>query len=93
MPTAQNKRLDVGERRAEAGTGVPFRSAVLAVLTFYVLAGALNGRHLHEGASRREFGPSRTFWMTLTAPLDRISRTVGLDRFRSVFEPLLEDSP
>jgi len=93
MPTSQNKYLDVGERRADASAGVPFRSALLAVGIFYVVAGLLNGHHLHEGASRREYGASRTFWMSLTAPLDIISRSAGLDRFRRLFEPILEDSP
>ncbi|MCC5846314.1 MAG: hypothetical protein JJU05_18855 [Verrucomicrobia bacterium] len=88
-----NKTLDVGERRAAANAGVSFRAALMAVAVFYVVAGLLNGHHLHEGASRREYGGERTFWMTLTLPLDRLSRSAGLERFRRLFEPILEDSP
>lgn len=92
MRPSQNHQLDVGERRALTGAGVPLRSCVAGVLVFYLLAGALNGHALHESASRREFGPARTAWMTLTAPLSRISRATGLYRFRAWFDSLLEDS-
>lgn len=85
--------IDVGERRAASATGLAFRQVLLSVMIFYVVAGALNGHHLHEAASRRAYGPGRTFWMTVTAPLDRISQAAGLYRFRQFFEPVLENNP
>lgn len=86
------RNIDVGDRRAAAQAGVPFKQAVIAVLAFYLVAATLNGRAIHEQASRRTYGPVRTVWMRATAPLHWVS-TRTLDSFRSLFENVLEDEP
>ena len=82
--------IDVGDRRAEAGAGVPLRSTLVALMVFYAAAMLLNGRHLHEAAARRPYGPGRTFWMALTAPFHHAAVTLRLDAFRARFEILQE---
>lgn len=93
MPTSSLKQPDIGERRAAASIGLPFRSVLLAVGVFYVTAGLLNGHALHERVLRREYGRERSVWMAITAPLDQLSRAAGLHRFRLLFEPVLENTP
>ncbi len=91
MSDEKEKQPDVGERRAAANMGSPFRSALLAVFVFYIAAGILNGRALHENASRRPYGAARDIWMAATAPLHWISTATGADRIRASFETILED--
>ncbi len=85
--------MDVGQRRAETQVGVSLRRACVAFLVFYLAAAVLNGRALHEGASRRPYGAARDVWMTATAPLRWAATTLKLDRFRVLFEHVLEDEP
>lgn len=87
------KHIDVGERRAEMKVGVSLRRACIAFFIFYLAAAVLNGRALHEGASRRPYGTARDVWMTATAPLRWAAVTLKLDRIRAVFENVLEDEP
>ena len=86
----QSKSVDVGERRADAQAGVPFRRALVAVFVFYMVAAVLNGRALNEGASERPYGPVRDVWVGATAPLHWLSTTLRMDRLRSFFESFLE---
>lgn len=89
-----NKRkMDVGDRRFATRAGVSFRSALIAFFVFFAAAALLNGRHLHEAASRRPFGPVRTAWMIGTAPLNRVTVTLGLDRLRELFDRFQDTQP
>ncbi len=85
--------IDIGDRRAAANTGIPFRQALVVFFVFYVVAALLNGRAIYEEASRREYGPVRTAWMTATAPLNAVATRTGVYRFRRIFEGWLEDEP
>jgi len=85
--------MDVGERRALAQAGVSLRGACLGVLFFFAFGGLLNGRHLHEAASRREFGPARDFWMNLLAPLRTVSVVTRADQLRDMIEKLRKETP
>ena len=87
------KQIDVGDRRAAAKMGPPLRQACVAVIAFYLVAAVLNGRAIHEQASRREYGPARTVWVSATAPLRWVATTLRFDLFRSLFEDILEDEP
>ncbi len=78
----------MGDRRAAARKGVSVRSALQAVFVFYIAAALLNGRHMYEAASRRPYGPARTFWVSVTKPIARVTVALGLDRVRAFFEPL-----
>ncbi len=89
MNTSQN--LDVGERRAQAETGVSLRGAYLGVFVFFLLGGILNGRHLHEAASRREYGAVRDAWMAVLEPLRFASTTLRADRLRDSLETLRKE--
>jgi hypothetical protein len=83
---------DVGEHRALQGKGVALRSAIIALLSFYVFAGWLNGRAVHEEVERRTHAQETTIWTNATAPLHRVATTPP-DQFRSFFETILEDQP
>ncbi len=85
------KEIDVGDRRAEAKAGCPFRSVLAAVFVFYVAAALLNGEALHDKASKRAYGPVRQVWMAMTAPLNWATTTLKLDRFRAAVETLKKD--
>ena len=89
----QSPKPDVGERRALNGAGRSFRSVVVAFLVFYAAAALLNGRHLHEDAKKREFGPVRDAWVAATRPLHDISVFLGLDHFRGGVEHLRKEQP
>jgi hypothetical protein len=82
---------DVGERRANQQVGRSLRAVFIAVAAFYVSAALLNGRYLHEEASKREFGRVRDIWMTATRPLAEISTRLHLDSLRSTAEKLRKD--
>jgi hypothetical protein len=86
-------KSDVGERRALDGKGRPFRSVVTAFGVFYLAAALLNGRHLHEDAKKREYGPVRDLWVAATRPLNDLSVFLGLDHFREGVEHLRKDEP
>lgn len=85
--------IDIGDRRAAANVGIPFRQALVVFGVFYVVAALLNGRAIHEEATRREYGPVRTAWVAATAPLNTVATRTGVDRFRRIFEGWLEDEP
>lgn len=87
------KQIDVGDRRAAAKAGTTLKQACVAVVVFYIAAAILNGRAIHEQASRREYGPVRTVWVTATVPLRWVATTLRIDTFRSSFETILEDEP
>lgn len=87
----KEKVLDVGERRALAQLGVSLRAGFVAVLAFYLAGALLNGRHIYEEISRRQYGAARHFWLELAAPLCKATTALRLDRVRSSIESLKED--
>lgn len=86
MSEGRAGRVDVGERRMLEKAGVPLRSALIAFAVFYVAAGILNGRALHERAQKRPYGWVRDVWVAATKPLYWLSTKSGADRFRAWIE-------
>jgi len=84
-------QLDIGERRAARHAGRSRASVFLAVGIFYLAAALLNGRHLHEDALKREYGPVRDIWVAATRPLHALSTALGLDRVRGAAETLRKE--
>lgn len=83
---------DIGALRASNGAGITHRATWLVVAVFFVVAAGLNGRALHEKASKRAYGPARDVWMMATAPLRQFSEFTRLDQFRVIFEKVLDHS-
>jgi len=89
----ESPKRDVGERRAEQGSGRPFRSVVTAFCVFYLSAAILNGRALHEDAKKREYGKVRDVWVAVTRPLNDLSVFLQLDHIREGVENLRKEKP
>lgn len=88
---SNSSHQDVGERRAEQQVGRPLSAVCVAVAVFYVAAALMNGRFLHEEASKREFGRVRDIWVAATRPLSELSTRLHLDAIRSGAEKLRND--
>ena len=88
---SSHQKLDVGERRAAQEAGRSLRSVFLAVAVFYVTAALLNGTYLYEDAAKREYGSSRTVWMTLTKPLAQASNFLKFHLFRDQVEKVRKE--
>ncbi|MDA3875267.1 MAG: hypothetical protein PF795_15070 [Kiritimatiellae bacterium] len=88
---SNSSHQDVGERRAEQQAGRPLSAVFIAVAAFYVAAALMNGRFLHEEASKREFGKVRDIWMAVTRPLSDISTRLHLDTIRGGAEQLRKE--
>ncbi|MEX2607000.1 MAG: hypothetical protein WD708_06610 [Kiritimatiellia bacterium] len=88
---SNSSHQDVGERRAELQAGRPLSSVYIAVAVFYVAAALMNGRFLHEEASKREFGKVRDIWVAATRPLADISTRLHLDAIRGGAEQLRKE--
>ncbi len=84
---AQPSNLSDPSGRAEAGARLWRVGAGL--LVFHAVALLLNAGALHENASRMAFGPARSFWMALTAPVAEACATLRLDRPRRWLEQRL----
>ncbi len=69
--------------RQEIAAGVPFRTVNRALLAFYALLVALNAVAWHEANERLPYGAARTMWVSVTGPLARVCRAMGLDRPRT----------
>lgn len=82
---------DVGERRAEQQAGRSRSAVFITVAVFYVAAALLNGRFLHEEASKREYGKVRDIWVAATRPLAEISTRLHLDSIRNSVEKLRKE--
>ncbi len=53
------------------------------LLVFYAVALALNATALHRNNERLPFGPVRTLWTSLSAPVARATEALGLDQPRA----------
>ena len=84
----RESNVDVGIRRAEAQTGIPLRATCVAVAAFFIVAALLNGRHLYEGASKRQYGQVRTVWLAATTPLRLAATGLHLDFLRDHVEKI-----
>ncbi|MBU1695192.1 MAG: hypothetical protein KJ726_05260 [Verrucomicrobia bacterium] len=96
MVKPADQRVDIGERRAQAGCGVTGRQARWAVVAFFAVALLLNGHHIHEEATRRAYGFWWTAWVTATRPLNWISTVTRLSAPRTWIENAFgqtEDTP
>lgn len=82
---------DVGERRANQQAGRPLSAVFVAVAVFYMAAALMNGRFLHEEASKREFGTVRDIWVAATRPLSELSTRLHLDAIRGGAEQLRKE--
>lgn len=88
---SSSSHQDVGERRAHQQAGRPLSSVFIAVAVFYVAAAVMNGRFLHEEASKREFGKVRDVWVAVTRPLANLSTRLHLDTIRGSAEQLRKE--
>jgi hypothetical protein len=89
MPSSPD--IDVGARRAAAGSGRSRKAVFGAVAVFYISAALLNGRFLHEDAGKREYGWARDLWVAATRPLSQLSVLLQLDHLRGGVENLRKD--
>lgn len=96
MVKPAEQRVDIGERRTQAGCGVSPSSVKLAVAVFFVAAMLLNGRHIYSEATRRPYGFWWDVWVHAAKPLDYISSVTQLSAPRTWIENKFgqtEDAP
>ncbi len=79
-----NEPNEPNESAASDHSGL--RRACLAVLFFYAFLLLLNGKGIHEGVSRLEYGPRRDFLMAATRPLAVLSERTRACRLRDGVE-------
>ncbi len=63
-------------------SGVPLAKVVRGLLVFYLIALALNAASLHRNNEHLPYGPIRSFWITVSAPIARVAVILHLDRPR-----------
>lgn len=85
------KQNDIGEERSEAHLGVTTKRATLALLTFYIVAGLMNGEHLLDQARLMPYGKERDACVALAKPLAQMGRITRLSEPRHWIEDRLAD--
>lgn len=96
MVKPAEQRVDIGERRTQAGCGVSQASVKVAVTVFFVVALLLNGHHIYSEATRRPYGFWWTVWVNAAKPLDYVSSVTRLSSARTWIENTFgqtEDAP
>ncbi|MBP7829252.1 MAG: hypothetical protein KA248_04970 [Kiritimatiellae bacterium] len=96
MVKPAEQRVDIGERRTQAGCGVPPSSVKGAVVVFFVAALLLNGHHIYSEATRRPYGFWWDVWVQASKPLDYLSSVTRLSAPRIWIENTFgqsEDTP
>lgn len=81
----------IEEARLKRGCGVSVKSAVLAVICFYLAALLLNASALHRQASLMEFGRMRSICMGAITPAQWLSSHLYLNRLRSSLEEITKE--
>ena len=61
------------------------------LLAFYLLALALNAVSLQRNNEQMPYGPVRSFWVAVSAPVARAAAAVGLDRPRAALTRTVGD--
>lgn len=62
------------------------------LLAFYLVALALNAVSLHRNNEHMPYGPVRSFWVAISAPVARAAAAVGLDRPRETLTQTFGDA-
>ena len=62
------------------------------LLAFYLIALALNAASLHRNNEQMPYGPVRSFWVAVSAPVARAAVAVGLDRPRAALTRTIGDA-
>lgn len=62
------------------------------LLAFYLVALALNAASLHRNNEHMPYGPVRSFWVAVSAPVARAAAAVGLDRPRATLTRTIGDA-
>lgn len=70
----------------------PLKQVWGGLLTFYLVALALNAASLHRNNEHMPYGPVRSFWVAVSAPLARVTTAVGLDRSRATLTRTIGDA-
>ena len=63
-------------------TGVPLAKVVRGLVVFYVIALALNATSLHRNNEHLPYGPVRSFWVAVSAPISQAALFLHVDRPR-----------
>ena len=63
-------------------TGVPLVKVIRGLLVFYLMALALNAASLHRNNEHLPYGPIRSFWVAVSAPIARGTVSLQLNRPR-----------
>ena len=66
--------------------GFPLAAVWRGLLVFYALALALNAGSLHRNNEHMPYGPVRSFWVAVSAPVAKGCGALGFDRPRAVLE-------
>ena len=74
---------NIGAERHQAGCGLTIRRAVLALLSFYVFAGLLNGVALRRELELLPYGAKRDISLLGIAPAAWLSEHTGAHRLRT----------
>ncbi len=69
--------------------GASLKRVCTGLLVFYGVALAINAGSLHANNVRLPYGPARSFWMTLSAPVAQAFATLRFDRPRAWLEQRL----
>lgn len=69
--------------------GASLKRVCTGLLVFYGVALAFNAGALHANNVRLPYGPSRSFWMTLSAPVAQVFAALRFDRPRAWLEQRL----
>lgn len=67
-------------------SGTALARVWVGLLVFYLLALALNASALHRNNERLPYGPVRSLWVTVTAPLAAAAERLHWDRPRATLE-------
>ncbi len=87
------KNKSIEESRFQQGVGVDLHRVSGGVFVFVLAATLLNAAALDKSAHLMEFGLRRNICIALITPVDRLSKTLGLEQFREWIEkvPIRKD--
>ncbi len=72
----------MNERNEPPRSGMTLKKAWCGIWVFYLLALALNAASLHRNNEHMPYGPVRSFWVAVSAPIRAAAVALGADRPR-----------
>jgi hypothetical protein len=74
--------MDRQTEESGSRAAMPLTRVWRGLLVFYALALALNAVSLHRNNEYLPYGPVRTFWVAVSAPVARLAAAAGFERPR-----------